>query len=309
MPAPIHLIPLSSPVREEEHLASFAGPLVVCDCYVEGIETGDDVPGGYQRGRVLNVDHHADTPRMRRMISSANLALERVAASGTAASPTTVIVNHADCDSILSSGIMSGRLEPDPELGVAAIAADHTGAEHPVADLLQALDQERNLEFSFGSLAALLAGRPLPEAARAALEDRQRMRAAAEAAVTSGTMKMDGPIAWGSFNETIYGEFFPALLPEAVVILAIAPHGDLGPGRLEMKLRLGAKAPPGFSLQGLLKDFDPRFGGRWNAGANKRGSSDAPGGSAIPPAVYAAEVRRRVDERLREMEAANGGAA
>ncbi|MHB1223334.1 MAG: hypothetical protein ACYC2G_04700 [Gemmatimonadaceae bacterium] len=300
MRAPIHLIDLHGIVTDDQ-LAPFRGDIVVCDCQVEGVESWEAVVGGFRKGRVLNVDHHADHERMRRRVSSANLALEYVAASGTPASDLTVIVNHSDCDSILSSGIMSGRLQPDPEFGVAAIAADHTGAEHPIADLLQALDRERDLDLSFASLAALLGGRPHGATARRALADRQRMRAAAEDVVVTGRMHADGPIAWGVFEETIQGEFFPALLPEAVVILAIAPHHDLPPGRMEMKLRLGAKAPPGFTLKGLLDDFDPGFGGRWNAGANRRPRAGSPGGSDIAPTVYAAELRRRVERMVAAM--------
>lgn len=51
------------------------GELVVCDFYVEGIERGEEVVGGYQKGRILNVDHHAPTTRMQRRVSSTNLAL------------------------------------------------------------------------------------------------------------------------------------------------------------------------------------------------------------------------------------------
>jgi hypothetical protein len=298
MPPPIHLIPSSGVVREHPDLDPFPGSVVVCDCHVEGIEQGRSVPGGYERGRVVNVDHHADTPLMRRRVSTANLAIQRVHACGVARDGTSVIVNHTDCDSILSAGIISGRLEPDEEYGDAAIAADYTGAEHPIADLLQALDQARDIELSFRNLDTLRRGRPLEAAARAALDDRQRKRQAAADAVASGRMRMDGPIAWGVFDETLQGEFFPALLPEAVVILAMAPHPELPPDRLEMKLRLGARAPEGFSLHGLLAGFDPGFGGRWNAGANKRPNDGRPGGSDTAPAVYAAEVRRRVEERL-----------
>lgn len=298
MPSPIHLIPSSGVVREHPELDPHPGPVVVCDCYVEGIEHGTAVPGGYERGRVVNVDHHADTPRMRRRVSSANLAIERVRACGVAPDGTTVVVNHTDCDSILSAGIIAGRLEPDGDYGDAALAADHTGAEHPIADLLQALDPARDVELSFRSLDALRRGRPLEAAVEAALDDRRRRRQAAADAVASGRMRMDGPIAWGVFDETLQGEFFPALLPEAVVILAMAPHRELPPGRLEMKLGLGARAPEGFSLHGLLAGFDPGFGGRWNAGANKRPRDDRPGGSDVAPERYAAELRRRVEERL-----------
>jgi hypothetical protein len=298
MPVSIHLIEPSGSVREEEHLARFPGSVIVCDCYVAGIERGEEVPGGYARGRIVNVDHHADTPRMRRRISSANLAIERVRACGVASADSAVVINHTDCDSILSGGIVAGRLEPDDEYGVAAIAADHTGEAHPIADLLQALDRERDVELSFRSLDALRHGRPLEVRAQAALDDRRRKRQAAASAVASGLMQMDGPIAWGVFEETLQGEFFPALLPEAVVILAMAPHRDLPDGRLEMKLRLGAKAPEWLTLHGLVADFDPGFGGRWNAGANKRPKDGRPGGSEVAPEKYAAEVRRRVEARL-----------
>lgn len=297
MTAPISLIAIQSVVTQTQ-LEPIPGDLVVCDCYVAGAEGWESVHGGYARGRILNVDHHADTERMRRPISSANLALQYVDAVGAPPSGVTVVINHTDCDSILSSGIMSGRLVPDPIFGHAAVAADHTGAAHPVADLLQALDWERDVELSFRCLDDLLHDRPLPAIARAKLDERQRMRERAERVVREGVMHMDGPIAWGVFDETIFGEFFPALLPDAVAILAIAPHHDLLPGRLEMKLRLGTAAPSGFTLKGLLDDFDPMFGGRWNAGANKRPLAGMPGGSEIPPATYAAEVRRRVEARL-----------
>jgi hypothetical protein len=57
-----------------------------------------------------------------------------------------------------------------------------------------------------------------------------------------------------------------------------------------MKLRLGTRAPEGFTLHDLhMTDFDPAYGGRWNAGSNARA-----GGTTIPPARYAEEVRQRL---------------
>src|SRR5690606_31909446 len=133
-------------------------------------------------------------------VSSANLALERVSVCGTVDAQTPVVVNHTDCDSVLSSGIASGLLEPDAEYGAAAIAADHTGAEHPIADLLQALGPARDLELSFRALAQLRSGVPLGREARRALDDRRRMRGRAEEAVSRGHMNIDGPLAWGVFE-------------------------------------------------------------------------------------------------------------
>ena len=104
----------------------------------------------------------------------------------------------------------------------------------------------------------------------------------------TGRIRLDGPLAFGVLDESIDGEFFPALLPKAVVILTAAPHQ---PPRWVMKLRLGLAAPPGMTLQRLgIQEFDPAYGGRWNAGSNKRG-----GGTDMLPEVYA----RAVTERLR----------
>ncbi|MBA2355090.1 MAG: hypothetical protein H0V80_10530 [Acidobacteria bacterium] len=58
-------------------------------------------------------------------------------------------------------------LEPLEEYGAAAIAADHTGDEIPIADLLQALDDERNLDVSYSSLARLQKRQSLEPVARA----------------------------------------------------------------------------------------------------------------------------------------------
>ena len=53
-----------------------------------------------------------------------------------------------------------------------------------------------------------------------------------------------------------------------------------------MKIRLGMAAAAGCSLQRLgIVSFAPAFGGRWNAGSNKRGD-----GTDIAPADYAANI-------------------
>ncbi|MEP6509481.1 MAG: hypothetical protein ABJC63_14750 [Gemmatimonadales bacterium] len=114
----------------EEH----DGPIVACDFYVVGAESGNEVPGGYQIETVLNVDHHAPTPRMTRCVSSTNLA-DHVKALGLTSRDSLVIVSHTDCDSVLSSCIMAGELEPDAQFGEAAIAADHSGETNEIADV------------------------------------------------------------------------------------------------------------------------------------------------------------------------------
>lgn len=267
----------------------WSGEIIACDCYVAGAEDGREAPGGYTLGRIVNVDHHAPTARMARPISSANLALERLASVGPPGSDAQIVVTHTDCDSILSAGLMSGWLAPDPEYGAAAVAADHTGAEHPIADLLQALDPLRDVELSLAGLAALCSGSALPPAAAGPLAERHRKRAVAAAAVADGTVRVIRGLAVGRFDHALDGEFFPALLPDASLIVLASPLAST-PDRLEVKLRLGAAARAGLTLHALrVRDLDPAFGGRWNAGSNKRG-----GGTALSLDAYASFLADRL---------------
>lgn len=280
---PIKLLPSASRVTADEIARSVGGDICVCDFYVEGAEAGMEVPGGYQFGGILNIDHHAPGARMARLISSANLAIAQVLQCGL---PTgQILINHTDCDSILSSGIVAGRLEPIQVFGDAAIAADHTGEDDEIADLLQALSSERDIELSFSNLRRMLDGQPVDASARLALDDRRRKRAVAEKAVASGLLSVAGGLAFGVLDEAIDSEFFPALLPTASVILLASRMRDSD--LWQMKLRLGSHIPDGLTLHALrISSFDPGFGGRWNAGSNKRA-----GGSALLPDTYAAHVR------------------
>jgi hypothetical protein len=300
LPLPIDLLPVSRAVALRDLLERYPrGGIFACDFYVEGAEHGEDVVGGYRlAGRVLNVDHHAPTGRMARAVSSTNLALDWHAdrvRRGVADQPrdAVVVVNHTDCDSVLSSGIVSGVLEPLPEYGEAALAADHTGDENDLADALQGLERCRDLALSFETLHALRLGAPLPDEARAGLERRRRKRACAAEYVARGAVALHGPVAFGVLEGEVDSEFFPALVPAAAVfVLAIPRPNDAG--RWTVKLRLGRGAPPRFTLHDLhLTSFDPAYGGRWNAGANSRA-----GGTTIPPERYAEEVRRRVEAAL-----------
>ena len=57
-------------------------------------------------------------------------------------------------------------------------------------------------------------------------------------------------------------------------------------------MRLGLAAPAGFSLHALkTDDFDPDYGGRWNAGSNKRGRV----GTLLSPETYAANLARALN--------------
>jgi hypothetical protein len=292
---PIQLLSERPNVAPKDLLDLHDGPIVACDCYVIGAEHWQPVVGGYADGRIVNVDHHAPTRAMARRVSSANLALERVRALGLPSADTAIFVTHADCDSVLSAGILSGRLAAEERYGEAALAADHSGEMNPVADLLQSLDRRRDLALSFRALASLEAGEALPIDIQRELDEQHRRRAVAERCVRDGRMTMHGPIAVSRLRESLDGAYFTPLLPDAVVILLAIPHDD-DPVRLEMKLRLGHAAPSGFSLHDLkIRDFDPAYGGRWNAGSNRRA-----GGTALTLDEYARQLRTRVEAALRQ---------
>ncbi len=298
MPIPIDLLPVFRAGSLDDLLARYpTGEILACDFYIAGAELGTDVPGGYRLGtRVLNIDHHAPTARMSRAVSATNLALDWRAAnidtpseSRQAADQAIVVINHTDCDSILSSGIVSGRLGALPVYGRAALAADHTGEANEIADALQALEPWRDAELSFAALRAVEMGAALPEQATEALARWRHKRDCAAHYVSQGTVASDGLMAFGILDGEIDGIFFPPLLPDAVLILLAVPKPN-EVGCWVMELRLGARAPEGFTIHDLhMTDFDRAYGGRWNAGSNARA-----GGTTIPPARYADEVRRRL---------------
>lgn len=290
-PTRIRLRELSEAVPRESLLAEHPkGEIFACDFYVIEAETGLEVTGGYQIERIVNIDHHAPTPRMNRPVSSTNLAIERVSDQGPAGADDAIVINHTDCDSLLSSAIMAGELPPDPVYGEAAIAADHTGAEHAIADLLQSLDHLRDFELSRRSLARHLQGKVLDPVAQVALARRCHRRGKARDAVENGEFQLIGKIAWAEFDHAMDGEFFPDLLPEAIIIVTASPR-DYHDGHWNTKLRLGEAAPEGFTLHDLdMAELDPGYGGRWNAGSNRRG-----GGTVLDPEAYAEQVARRAD--------------
>jgi hypothetical protein len=293
-PDGIHLVPSASRVLADDVLRVFPDEICVCDFYIEGVETGREVSGGYRLGRILSIDHHAPVTRFARAVSSANLALAHVAGHGRFDGP--VVINHTDCDSILSAGIMSGLLDPLEEFGLAAIAADHTGAEHPIADLLQALDAHRDPHLSYASLAQLRAGHVLHPVAARALDRRRRMRERAGRLVDDGAVMLDRGVAFARLDEAIGGELIVPLLPDAALLVLASRMRESS--RWEIKVRRGQAAPPHLTLSALgLEKSDPGYGGRWNAGSNRRA-----GGTDIAPEVYVEDVRQRVQPFLRSVE-------
>ncbi len=280
----IDLIPSATSHTRAELRSLFRdGRLYVCDFYLDDIETEHEIKGGYYSSDydIVNIDHHAPHDRMYRHISSGNLACEYVR-YGTTRKEDRVIINHTDCDSVLSSLIMRGHLPPLPLFEEAVIAADHTGKVNPIADLLQALDVKKDLAYSARNLGLLLMERPLDQSAQALLNKRERGREETRAALLDGdALKVDGQVALVHLTDNMRNEFMPTLLPEAAVIMTY--EEIKGSGRWACRLRLGQNAPDGFTLNSLHinENIDPNYGGRWNAGANKRG-----GGTNIPIAEY-----------------------
>jgi hypothetical protein len=271
-----------------------AETIYACDFYVTGAEQGIPEPGGFRIGRILNVDHHAPHPRMEQRITSTVLAYEHLMTGGHASPASCVIIHHTDCDSILSSAMLHGLLPADPELVAASVAADHTGEENEIADLLQALDEgrrgDRTAEQYAESLRAvedLRAGPPLGAAATKALEGRRLRRRLAQELKDSFDLR-DG-VAFAVSDHSIDSAFFPALVPEAAVIMVACPN-VADRARWTIKLRLGESAPRGVMLHSLgVTAWDPLFGGRWNAGSNGRG-----GGTDRAPGEYAERLRARL---------------
>jgi hypothetical protein len=308
MTLPIRVVEHRDPFTFEWLEQQYAGSIIACDFYISGAELGTRVPGGYSRGRIVNIDHHADDNDMKRFVSSANLARDRIAAEGVP-NVGTVLISHADCDSVLSSGIMSGELPSDPALGDAAVAADHTGEADVIADVLQELEniraiatrnlnstekvreKERDLPYCFDVIKRLLAQgeSALDTRARAALAERRRKRADAADFVSGGGISMSGGVALGCPLEKLDGEFFPALIPDACIILLMTRRTD-NPSLWDAKVRLGMAAPAGLDLKQLgASEIDVAFGGRWNAGSNTRN-----GGTSIDPETYASEISERL---------------
>ena len=274
------------------------GWALATDFYVDGAEEWTPVLHGaaglaHPDRRIVNVDHHAPLRIMRRRVSSTNMALSRLEA-GLLADPhgDAVVINHLDCDSVLACGVLSGRLEPDAAYGEAAIAADHTGEENAIADLLQGLDAHwsrsgrpgpglRDFEYFLESLSKLHRSQTLDPFAREALAARKAGRDLAQRMVAEGRFHEENGVSFAVVHEPLEGELLLPFLPHAALVATVSSYRKR-PDHWQVKTRLGLAATEGLSLQDLgIEDFDRAYGGRWNAGSNNRG-----GGTTIAPEEY-----------------------
>ncbi len=276
----------------EELKEKYPGKAAVIDVYIKDIEKSDRWNGNVLcMGDILSIDHHAPAKEFRKNISSTNLAIDWVRSKGVLGGDYRVVINHMDCDSVLAALIMRGILLPEERFGQAAIAADHTGAVNEIADLLQAIEDERNLEFSARNLQLLLVKKSLEPRAQELLEKRYADRAKAAEVVKNGDVHVLGGVSFVRLDKKIDSGFFPALIPDAQVILAFSPH-EKDIGNSEVKIRLGMSAPPGLALYKLkIGDFDPTFGSRWNAGSNDR---------SLGVSVGIEEYAKLLNEKLQE---------
>ncbi|MBX3095740.1 MAG: hypothetical protein KF812_02650 [Fimbriimonadaceae bacterium] len=248
-------------------------PIVACDFSFRDIARAELRPYGYEFERIQNVDHHGPDSVWERFVSSGNLACLFVQEKGIA---PLAVVNHTDCDSILSAGIVTGKLEPKAMYEEAVIAADHTGEENHIADLLQSIQDERSLRFSFDCLERLERGKPLDRKAIEWMDIRKRNREAAVAVLPSA-VKI-GELCCLELESKIESELLGALVSDSWAVAMAFPCREL-PGRTELKMRLTKAAPAGFTLRLIdMAAVDPAYGGRWNAGSNRRGgaSSESP---------------------------------
>ncbi|MBA3733130.1 hypothetical protein H0W91_02005 [Patescibacteria group bacterium] len=285
---PITLLPLKSTYTVDELREIVPeGKIIVCDFYVKGIEEGEEIEFGYTKEGIVNIDHHAPGEFMARQISSANLAIKFVEENGPAHPEDTVIVHHTDCDSVLSSSIVRGILSPDKKYGEAAIAADHTGASNKIADLLQSLEEKRDLFFSLSNLDKLNKGEPLDTDAEMLLNKRYQNRIKAAELIKEGKFEKVGNVYFTSVDERFDAGMLPALLPEAEIIVIGSPMKD-NPEMWGISVRLGLAAPEGWTLD----DFKlPDFGGRWNAGNTRRH-----GGTKYNAKEYATIINEQISD-------------
>lgn len=264
-------------------------PIIATDFLLTNISEAKEIIGkdqillGWRFPKNISlIDHHANDPRMRRQISATNLAIQYVQAGLALFGKEKIVTNHTDADSILASLILSGRLEPDEEIyGRAAIAADHTGEINPIADLLMALQHERNIQLSSDCLKKMLQGEPLPKFVEALTEKRFKERAEAIRLVESEEYsRYPQNVAYFVTENAVSGELLTPLLPEARVIIIASPFPD-EPQKWQVRVRAGKQFPQTASLlDAHLEQFN--WGGRWNGGNTKR-----KGGFTGDPEIFA----------------------
>jgi hypothetical protein len=282
--------------------------LYVCDFYVQDIEKNGKYNGrGYVQGGIKNLDHHSPTPEMRDFVSTAVFALKEVEDNPDFNVDSSVLMHHTDTDSVFSSLIMSGVMSAEQarELHVrfAALAADHYGEENAITDLLQAIrngeykgqEISERLKFSVRNLEHLLNNQPLEEIAIQKLEAYKQERNDVIEKVKNGEYSQVGEekeISFLELSETSEADavVLPNLFKESLIAFIAKPkvdkEGVVIEGLYTMNIRLCKKGlEKNVNLEELMEKAGLPFGGRFNAGANKR-----KGGIQMTPQDFAQKM-------------------
>lgn len=303
--APIHLIPATNTPTVEGLESRFphARRIFAVDFYVSGAEKGEllSCHSGYQVGkRIVNIDHHAPDAKWERHVSSGVLACQWVRQRGALKpeSGDVVVINHTDCDSVLSAMILTGVVPPHERFEQAVVDADHKGAPNELADILQACSTTRDLPLLVGALSGFLKGEPHSQKVMEHLEGLHDKRIAVGEIARRGAHPERNGVVLIECDRYLDSDLFLSHFPSAKLLIIGCPSEKI-PSMMITRLRLGAGVENGLSLHRLgIAEFDPYFGGRFNAGSNKRGLEAAAesGGSplVVLPSYYFERLASRV---------------
>jgi hypothetical protein len=303
--APIRLIPAANMPTAQDLERRFpdARRIFAVDFYVQGAEQGRllSCDSGYQVGeRIVNIDHHAPDPRWERHVSSGVLACQWVRQRG-ALGPDDgdlVVINHTDCDSVLSAMILTGVLPPHERFEKAVVDADHKGTPNELADILQACSTTRDLSLLVGALSAFLKGEPVSQRVRDHVEELQSKRIAVSQIAQRGGHPERNGVVLLECDRYLDSDLFLSHFPDARVLVIGCPSEKI-PSMTITRLRLGSGVESGVSLHRLgISEFDPYFGGRFNAGSNKRGLEAVAEAGESPRVVLPSDYFKMLASRV-----------
>jgi hypothetical protein len=303
--APIRLIPASNMPTAQDLEKRFpeAGRIFAVDFYVQGAEKGKVLlcDSGYQvNERIVNIDHHAPDPRWERHVSSGVLACQWVRQRGALRpdSGDVVVINHTDCDSVLSAMILTGVLPPHEQFEKAVVDADHRGTPNELADILQACSTTRDLSLLVGALSAFLKGEPASQRVREHLEELHSKRMAVSQIARRGGHPERNGVVLLECDRYLDSDLFLSHFPGARILVIGCPS-DKMPSMTITRLRLGSAVESGASLHRLgISEFDPYFGGRFNAGSNKRGLEAAVAAGEDPQVMSPSDYFKMLASRV-----------
>jgi len=124
------------------------------------------------------------------------------------------------------------------------------------------------------------------------LKKRHGERQEAKEIINNKKFQRIGRITYIYLEKNINSAFWPSLIPDAQVILTSYKKDH---NNLIARTRLGMKAPEGLYLNEIgINEFDPNWGGRWNAGSNERS-----GGTKLSLDKYIKDLNRKIEQFLK----------